>query len=1518
MSIGLREGVMSARARGFPRGATPTWGKGLRVAVRGLGCWLAVALAILVGGAGWAHAATGHGFLLSLTEAPLGARLLEPVAVASDGASGRVFVGDRLSGYVDVYRPSGEYVARFGEAGMEIAGVAVDESSGEVYVVDSYEEAVLVYEPYGESEYRMLGRWLGQATPGGSFRELAGVAVDNSGGVSAGDVYVAESRAADLVTGAVDVFKPTWNGGEGEFVRRLGGGKIERPNGVAVSAVTGRVLVAESANGAVLAYSAGGVFEEKLTGKGSPYGSFKGKGEETGNVAGLAIDGTTGELYVTEAERHVVSQYSADGVWEGWITNEESGELTDPCGVALTPGGEVDVADAGQATVDVFGPGVVVPDVKTGKVGGGGLTRTTAVLKGTVNGDGKPSSYRFQYGETPSLGQETAAKGSGGEETKVTAEVTGLHAGRTYFFRVAASNENGISVGLVGEFETPPAVEGVLTGGVQGAEPETAILTGELLPGGLDTHYYFEWGTGTSYGHSTPVPPGTDAGSGTSTVAADTRVEGLVPNTLYHYRLVVRNEEYGTTYGQDRTFTTPGPPVVCAQPATAIGQEAATVNACVNPEQTTTTYQFEYGETTSYGSAIPSSGQSVGSGSTPVTVSAVLTGLKVGTTYHYRVIAENAAGRTIGPDQIVTTVSSAPVDATYASRVSAGEATLNARINPLGHDTSYYFQYGTHSCQSSPGACTESPLPPGEDIGGGNEDTPVELKLSGLAPDTTYYFRVLASNTLGATEGPEQTFTTQQQAGTFALPDNRAWEMVTPPDKQGAAVDALAREGGLIITSDGGNALTYVVSGALGQEVQGNRSPESQQVLATRSGGGWRSRDIATPSSEPKGLAGGNAPEYQFFNTSLSAALDEPAEPGPAPPLAPGVTQATPYLRDNPSGTFLPLVTETNTQAGTQFGGRVRFLSATPDLSHIVIASVVALTGVESSRGLYEWSGGQLRYVSVLPNGLAPSGEVELGFFNRVLAHAISDDGSRIVWSQKTENSGRGRLYMRDVTRGQTIRIDRAQGAEEPAASSAQFQTASSDGTRVFFTDKQRLTPDSTAEPAQAQATGGPDLYLCNMVEVAGKVRCNLQDLTVDHNQNEHASVQNFVFGASEDGTTLYIVAQGALAGNTNGNGETAQPGKNNLYELHYDGSQWITTFIATLSSEDGPEWEGSHLADTAFLTARVSPNGRYLAFMSAAPLTGYDNVDANPVAKGARDEEVFLYDSTTASLRCVSCNPSGARPTGVLDTSHTTEGLGLLVDRRKVWAEVGNEHWLAGNIPGWTAQTLTSALFQSRYLSDEGRLYFNSPDNLVPAAMNGKEDVYEYEPSGVGSCVSATGGCVSLISGGSSDHESSFVEATPDGSNVFFVTEAQLLPQDTDTAFDIYDARECSEGSPCLTSREPSPAPCAEVATCRPAETAQPIPGGTVGTAAFSGPGNATTHVAAAKQETRARKASKLLTRAQKLKRALKRCRKRHLGTKRKRRVCKRRARKRYGKNKAKANRTSASAKTSGGRSRR
>ncbi len=1500
-----------------------------RVMLHGTASCLLLALVCLGLCPTHAAATAGHGFVSSLSQAPVGTELVGPGSVAVDRSSGDVFVGDWEAGWVDVFDGSGKFLTRFGGGALEGASVAVDEARGDVYVADPFDALVIVYEPDGSGGYRLLGEWEGAGTPGKEFGEVTGVAVDNSKGPSAGDVYVIEAEAADVEGGVVDVFKPKPNpveeieegtGEEGQFLKRLSGPKLEEPNGIAVSAGTGRVLVADGAKGMIVAYSPVGVFEEKVTGKGSPLGSFKGKEEEEGNIAGLGVDEASGEIYVAEAERHVVSQYSPSGVWEGWITQGQEGPLWEPRGVALTPGGDVYVADAARALVDRFGPSVVVPDVETGKIAKAGLTRTSASLAGTINGDGKAGEYHFQYGETEALGSETASQASGAGEEKVSSVVGGLHAGRAYFYRIVGKNENGLNYGLVREFMTPPAVEGLSTGPVKNLQPESATLSGKLTPGGFDAHYYFQYGTTAGYGSTSPVPPGTDADSGTLPVEAETGIEGLKANTVYHYRLVAENS-FGTTQGEDNTFTTSGPPRITSEPTSGIGHTEATINAKINPDQLATGYHFEYGETTGYGSEIPSGGASIGSGGTPVPVSASLTGLKLGQTYHYRVIASNTVGTTTGPDQTFTTVPPAPVNATYATEIGASGATLHALINPLGNPTNYQFQYGTQSCQQNPGACTSIP-DPAEEIGSGSEDVARGIQLTGLAPNTTYHYRVLASNVLGTTEGSEQTFTTQEQNQPFALPDNRAWEMVSPPDKAGAPVEALTREGGIILAAEDGSRLTYVVNGALGENVQGNRTPEWQQVIASRNPNSWSSQDIATPSSKAKGASPGNAPEYQFFASDLSLGLVEPVGTGAEPPLASGITQATIYLRDSATAAFLPLVNEANTAPGTEFGTHVHFVSATPDLSHIVLISSIALSGPESGPGLYEWSDGQLRFVSVLPDGVQAPGQTELGFFGRVLANAISSDGTRIVWTKKEENNGRGHLYLRDMDHNETVQLDSAQGAPEPEKGAAQYQAASSDGSRVFFTDKQRLTADATTDASQSSPKA--DLYECGLVEENSKLGCHLTDLTVEHNEGEHATVQNLILGISDDGSRAYLVAKGVLASNENGNGEEAEAGKNNLYELRFANAQWMTTFIATLSSEDSPEWEGGTTkSDTAFLTARVSPNGRYLAFMSAAPITGYDNVDANPTAKGSLDEEVYIYDSTTASLRCVSCNPSGARPAGVLDTNESGEGFGLLVDRRKIWNELGKEHWLAGNIPGWTAQSLTSALLQSRYLSDGGRLYFNSPDTLVPAAANGKENVYEYEPAGVGSCQSPTGGCLSLLSGGNSDRESAFVEATPSGSNVFFVTEDRLLARDSDTEFDIYDARECSVSWPCQTPPEPAPAGCADTETCRPAERAQQIPSEPSGSAVFSGTGNIVSQSPPAKQQSEGKKASRPLTRTQQLKSALKSCRKRYARAKKKRTACERKARVRYGKRhqakqSSRAKRTATSQKPSWGTVRR
>jgi phosphodiesterase/alkaline phosphatase D-like protein/sugar lactone lactonase YvrE len=1431
-------------------------------------------------GAASALAATGHRFVATVTEAPLGSSLGEPGAVVVDRSSGQELVVDSGRGAVLVLNAAGAFETAIGE-GLEVSGVAVDEATGLVYVTS--EAAVLVFGSDGHGGYSLLAEWTGAATPAGEFGELRGVAVDNSKGPSAGDVYV-----ADAANGVVDVFKARpagpEEGEEAAFLSTLKGVKLEEPNAVAIDASSGRVYVADSSKGLVAIYSPSGVFEGKLTGAGSPEGTFRGSEGEEGNVRALAVE--EGDLYVAEGERHVVSEFNAAGEWIGWVTGTPSGGFAEPDGVAVAPSGEVYVSDALAGQLDIFGAGVAVPDAQTG--GASKVAKTSAVFNGVVNGDGMPAKYRFEWGPTEAYGSTTAFGSAGPGEEKVKAEVAGLSPGTSYHFRLVVENENGSNVAADREFETLPAVEGVSTGPVSNLEPTEATLNGALAPNGTDVHYVFDWGTTTSYGQATPS---TDAGSAKEVVAAKAELSGLAPNTSYHYRLVGSNS-YGTTLGQDQSFTTSGPPLITRQPPSAVSHEAASLNAKVDPGELETTYRFEYGETASYGTETPAGKLAASAAFTPV--AAALTGLKIGTVYHYRLVAENSAGRTIEPDQTVETVPPALIENTSATEVGSATATLQAQINPLGHETTYYLQYGTSPCEPRPELCIDLPAAPGTDIGAGEAPVPVSQHLTELTPSTTYYYRAIATNSLGTSEGPERRITSQPGEAPVTLADDRAWEMVTPPNKHGAPVEALTREGGLILAAENGESLTYVANGSLVEEPQGNRSPEQQQNMATRTPEGWVTQDIATPSARAQGVAAGAAPEYQYFTPTLTSALVEPwgDTPFSEPPLAPEAKQKTMYLRDNGAGTYLPLVTEANVAPGTSFGQKLEFVSATPDLSHVVLRSAVPLAPPPAGQGLYEWSAGSLQFVSLLPDGAAAS-EAALGFDGRVVSHAVSNDGNRVIWTSKDENTAGGHLYLSDTATSQTLQLDAAQGVSEPGTGSAEFQGASPDGAEVLFTDKQRLTADSTAEPEFPPA---PDLYQCEVVEEAGKLACHLKDLTAEGDSHEHADVLGLLLGSSEDESSVALVAQGVLAGNTNGNGEAAEAGRDNLYWLQYDDGSWTTTFVAQLSPEDAPEWEGNRVADTAFLTARVSPNGRYLAFMSNATPTGYDNRDQ---ASGKPDEEVYLYDANTASLTCVSCNPTGARPHGVLDTVEAGEGLGLVVDRRKIWAEQGHEHWLAGNIPGWTAESLVSALFQSRYLSNEGRLFFNSPDYLVPQAKSGKESVYEYEPNGIGSCESQTGGCVSLVSSGTASNESAFLEATPNGSDVFFLTAAALLPQDTDTAFDIYDARICTEASPCLTPPAAAPPECSSSSACRPAQPGQPAPLEASGSAVPTGQGNLSSRPLA-RQEPLGIKVSspKPITRAQQLAKALKACKRQH--SRKKRAKCEAQARRKYAKGKA------------------
>jgi YD repeat-containing protein len=934
-----------------------------------------------------------------------------------------------------------------------------------------------------------------------------------------------------------------------------------------------------------------------------------------------------------------------------------------------------------------------------------------------------------------------------------------------------------------------------------------------------------------------------------------------------------------------------GPLVLAgSESATSVLPRSAKLNATVNPENRLTTYRFEYGTSTAYGTSVPVPDGEIPASFEDTPVSAELSGLSIDTTYHYRIVAANSKGTFTGPDETFTTLPPALVDSESSINVASSSATLEGQVNPLGSDTTYRFEYGT---SESYGASA----PVGEgDAGPGLGDVTVSVHLQGLEPATTYHYRLVTTNVLGVTVGGDRVFATQPAVGAGAvLSDGRSWEMVSPVDKLGAAVLPLNVWSAAIQASLDGEGITYLAGAATETGAAGNRADEATQLLSIRGGSGWTTRDIDTANEAIGGAALGIS-EYRLFSPDLSLGLVEPRSDTPLPPLPKGAKR-TVYLRNDLSGEYEALVTAGNVQPGAEFGiekpkgsvaSFIQVLDATPDLSNVVFSTLAALTpdAVEAgeSQSLYEWAGGKVVLVSVLPNGEAADRNdpesANLGDESRSMRHAVSDDGSRVVW-ETGQAAGKHHLYLRDVARSETAQIDAAKGIKEVENDESRFQVASSDGSRVFFTSMSRLTADSTASFNNRKA----DLYVFEVTSLSDEpLAGGLTDLTVDGHAGESADVQG-VIGTSEDGTMVYFAAKGLLD-NVPISGTA---GLTNLYVERYDKSAkaWSApALVAKLSSVDAPSWgDGLIRENLARMSSHVSRDGRFLSFMSSRSLTGYDNRDAN---SGIPDEEVFLYDQSTGRVSCVSCDRTGARPTGVLDPNDVPPGL--LVDYAGL---VWGGQWLAALIPSWTLNNLSSSTYQSRYLSDSGRLFFDSPQALVPGDTNGTWDVYEFEPLDVGGCVSgsvgfeeAIGGCVGLVSSGGSGEESAFLDASETGDDVFFLTEAGLVPQDEDGLFDVYDARVCSESRPCLPAGHVASPACSTSDSCKAAPTPQPEGFGAPSSQTFSGAGNIIASTVGTVKV-------KSLTRAQKLARALKACRTK---LRRKRASCARQARKRYG----------------------
>jgi hypothetical protein len=284
-----------------------------------------------------------------------------------------------------------------------------------------------------------------------------------------------------------------------------------------------------------------------------------------------------------------------------------------------------------------------------------------ATLNGSLEPDGADTHYYFEYGETEAYGSVTPAVDAGEafKREPALAQVTGLKGGTTYHFRLVATSSFGTTMGADKTFVTAvfvplaPVIGGLPASNVTqfSATLNDSLETGEGL-----VNYHFEYGTTTAYGQIAPIPD-SYAPITAEVVPISQPVNGLQAGTTYHYRLLASSPGATEVKGPDETFTTlPVPaPTVTTGVAEGVGVGSATLTGTIDPHGWNTSYLFEYGPSTAYGSSWPTIQVDMGAleGNQPVVVT--VPNLLPKTTYHYRLIATSGGGTTYGPDMTFTT-----------------------------------------------------------------------------------------------------------------------------------------------------------------------------------------------------------------------------------------------------------------------------------------------------------------------------------------------------------------------------------------------------------------------------------------------------------------------------------------------------------------------------------------------------------------------------------------------------------------------------------------------------------------------------------------------------------------------------------------------------------------------------------------------------------------------------------------------------------------------------------------------
>jgi sugar lactone lactonase YvrE len=609
----------------------------------------------------------------------------------------------------------------------------------------------------------------------GAFNEPDAVAVNKFG-----DLYI-----ADYEHNVVDELSPT-----GVLLTQIGSTpeeeEIEAPTGLGVDA-NGDLYIGSAANGLVYEFGPLGVSEYLPPPlNGLEISQLENK-KRLGEVQGVAVDTTTGDIYVSDdnSKDESVLRYESSGKYLSQLEGLER-----PRGIAVDSKGDIYVANSEEKVVDEFAPtatGTATPllrltgnDIPAGAVGSGSFGLPVGVA---VDSEGNI----YVADSSNKVVDEFNASGA------YVTQFTGVPAGPGVTVSGGFHRPVGVAVDAAGDLYVADAGGNVvdefslLPPAVFVAKPSSVTVTGARLEGSVNPNgstvasCKFEYGTAAPTEHSVACAEPVVGLGGESPLPVSAAISGLTANTVYYCRLVVESERghvvsTSTSTGPEaRAFVTEAAaPIVSAEAASEVQQFSATLTGAIDPGNAPATYHFAYVEAALYEPAAPNPyarGMVVPVPDlyTPVNdledavVPQAIAGLRPGTTYDFKLVASGPGGTdsTASNETFETLPIPSPLVGTGAAGgVSERAATLSGSIDPQGSSTAYVFQYGTSASYEEATWASWPTIPVTLTLGGLTGQQNVSVYVENLQPSTTYRYRLVAIGPAGAVAGGYGTFTT--------------------------------------------------------------------------------------------------------------------------------------------------------------------------------------------------------------------------------------------------------------------------------------------------------------------------------------------------------------------------------------------------------------------------------------------------------------------------------------------------------------------------------------------------------------------------------------------------------------------------------------------------------------------------------------------------------------------------------------------------------------------------------------